>query len=210
MTHFHDLPEEVVLKIFKYLSHSQLHSSISCVCFQWHRICQDKELYKFVSLDAELSLDVILSIFQRFSVFVHSLVINGRTDTNQILKRVPTLTNLKELRIYPCKTHNILLGRMGCEVDANLLSIILEKNCNLTALRIINSTTRPGCFKLSMSNLTELILKNAYYQRSVDENGILLQHNLKILNLQGVVINKSILSEVSRYSYIKYSHHLLL
>lgn len=197
MIRFHDVPEEVVLKIFKYLSHSQLHGSICRVCRQWHRICQDKALYKYLNLDAKLSLDVIVRIFRKYSTSVQSLVISGRKDTNRILKMVPGLTNLEILRVYPCSSGNISCVQMGSEVNADLLSAILEKNGHLKALCMTHSTIRPGHFKLYNHNLTELILKNAYYQRSVDEEGILLQQNLKLLNLQGLIMNKSILSEVS-------------
>jgi hypothetical protein len=200
MTRFHDLHEEVVLKIFKYLPHSQLHDSTSRVCRQWQRICQDKTLYKHVSLDAKLSLDVVIDIFQKYSTFVQCLVVKGRRDTNQILKMVPTLTNLELLGVYPCNECNIPCGRMGVEVSAHLLTTILEKNINLTTLSMTHTTVRPGYFKLCNKSLTELILKNSYYQRSVDEEGILLQQNLRMLNLQGLIMNKSILSEVSWFS----------
>lgn len=197
MASFCDIPEEILLKIFRYIPQSQLHDSVSGVCRKWHRICQDKSLYCCLHLDAKLSLCKTIDIMQRYSGVVHCLIIQGRQDANEILKLVPLLKNLRILVVNSCSGCIYRRSRVTYEVNADLISAILEKNISLLSLFITYSTIRNGGIKMSKNNLEKLVLKNLYYQRSIDECGILLQSELKVLNLQGLIMTKSLLCTVS-------------
>lgn len=197
MAEFDDLPEEIVLKIFHFVPQSCLQNVITKVCKKWKRISRDNSLYYNVHFDVKLSLNTAVDVIYKYAEHIHRLVISRRLDTNDILKVIPACTNLRSLTVNSCTGCFFPCGRVSSEVNADLISTILEKNTKLNLLWISHSTIKNGGIKTSGHSLDTLILKNAYYHRSIEEQGLLNQTTLKVLNLQGLIINKSTLYEVS-------------
>lgn len=197
MAEFDNLPEEIVLKIFNYVPQSCLQNVVAEVCKKWERISHDTSLYFNVHFDVKLSLNTAIDVIQKYAVYINRLVISRRSDTNDILKVIPACVNLKSLIVNSCTGCLFPCGRFSSEVNAELISTILEKNTKLNLLWITHSTIKNGGIKMSDHALETLILKNAYYHRSIEERGLLEQNCLKTLNLQGLIINKTTLHEVS-------------
>ncbi|XP_065206966.1 F-box/LRR-repeat protein 21-like [Planococcus citri] len=197
MATFDNLPEEIVLKIFKFVPQSCLQNDIAKVCERWQRISRDNSLYRDVHFDARLSLNMAIDVIQKYAQHINRLVISRRLDTDDILKVLPACTNLTSLTADSCTGWFIPYGRISTEVDADLISTILEKNAKLGSLRISHSTVKNGGIKIGAGHcLDTLVLKNSYYQRSIEERGLLNQAKLRVLNLQGLILNKATLYEV--------------
>ena len=109
-----DLPEEVLLMIFRYLSTSDLINSIRKVCARWKRITKDRTLYQYVVIDQKLSLRAVLKLLRKNRKHITSIELKRRTDVNRILTLIPECTNLLSLRMVSCQ------GQVSIEVENTL------------------------------------------------------------------------------------------
>ncbi len=201
MCHLEEFPEEIILKIFQYLPLSHLHNSVANVCQKWKRISKDNLLHHYLNVDSNLPLQKIIKLLKRYSGVVQKLSIKERCDTDEILKMVPLCQGLRSLTINSCCSSSWSRGQTLSEIDATLISRIIENNSNLIRLRITYSTVGNGkVIRIGQHNLEELIFKNSYYDRGrIEENQVFTQNTIKVLNLQRLIINVPCLYKVRYY-----------
>ena len=105
--------------------------------------------------------------------------------------------NLRHLILHSCRSSSYSCGRIFSELNAQLISAILEHNRLLQVLEITSSAVQNGSIHLSGGSLQKLVVKSDYYYRMIEESKCLLPNKLKILNLQGLIISRETLHNVS-------------
>ncbi|XP_018330655.1 uncharacterized F-box/LRR-repeat protein C02F5.7-like isoform X2 [Agrilus planipennis] len=103
-TWFHDLPLEVLLKIFSNFSEKELRKNIIPVCQKWRYAALKPQLWKcFEVVGGKIPLNRICYEINRFP-YLQIVVLKSVHDPKQIIRQVcRCLSNLKELTIKDCE-----------------------------------------------------------------------------------------------------------
>lgn len=128
--HMAGLPDEILLYIFSFLDVNNLYYNVRLVCPRWSRLSMVSSPWKNVTVDNEVSTQVLQNWIQ-FSPIIKHIQMSNRYDADIILEAMSKYSNhLESLTIYNC---------WGSTEKMSLRSIIL---CNLLSrckrLRKIN------------------------------------------------------------------------
>ncbi|XP_052120729.1 uncharacterized protein LOC113204590 [Frankliniella occidentalis] len=102
-TKFEDLPEELIVTIFSYLSSDLLLDVVSQVCHQWQRLCRDRMLWSKISVKKDLN-EIIRAMTVApclQSVYISSEYLTVHDDVGD--------EQLQVLTTSPCRVRSLTL-----------------------------------------------------------------------------------------------------
>jgi hypothetical protein len=138
--HILDLPTEILLKIFQYLSGGDLLYGVSKVCERFKALADDGSLTFTVQVSSQVTEERAVRFFNRKShqikeISLFSVGANVVERVAQPLANLPKLTGLR-------------IARLGHRLPANFLSDIFERK-KLKILLIKCNRARPDLSKIS-------------------------------------------------------------
>lgn len=113
-----DLPEEILLKIFSYLPHLELFSTVRYVCSRWNCVCMSQPLWKSLDVEEErnsiqLKDDKDAMLFDMISTVCHN-VRKLSFDTKSVPLRLRPITEETTVRsLYELICNNFLSSDDG-------------------------------------------------------------------------------------------------
>ncbi len=96
-----DLPPEILLQIFEYLPLRDV-LCMKDVCRNWKPLIKYKSLYRAISVNVDVKLDLLLKILSTYDNVIQTVTLSNRKDTNLILKSLAGCPNLRRLKIKNC------------------------------------------------------------------------------------------------------------
>lgn len=102
MKQLDDLPEEMLLLIFRYVTTSDLLTNVRWVCTKWNRLANDYQLYDSILIDNRMKWKTAADVFRKHGKRITHLVFRYRNDLNHLLPFVVGLSDLLSLKIIEC------------------------------------------------------------------------------------------------------------
>ncbi|CAH1976903.1 unnamed protein product [Acanthoscelides obtectus] len=103
---FSTLPNEVMIKIFSYLTHEELYKTARCVCTRWYVLASAPVLWKTITAQQNVPSNVLLKWLEH-SPLLQELNLTGRDDvdvvTGKVSRHCRKLESLKIENTGPCK-----------------------------------------------------------------------------------------------------------
>ncbi|KAI8507598.1 hypothetical protein Bbelb_149780 [Branchiostoma belcheri] len=181
-TRFGDLPAELVVRIFSYLTLQELCESAAPVCRAWYRHAHDPLLWQELDLDFNHDVRAVdLCAMIRGAPLLKVLVMRGRNEL--------TITEVSVFVKYCSMLQQLDMG--FCKVlDLTMLHIIVDSCPQLELVNVEGcDSIRDSCLTV-LSRLPKLTVLNLSHCTSVTDDGVchLVRHcpGLTSLNIDGI------------------------
>ncbi|XP_078683947.1 uncharacterized protein LOC144917597 isoform X2 [Branchiostoma floridae x Branchiostoma belcheri] len=181
-TRFGDLPAELVVRIFSYLTLKELCESAAPVCRAWYRHAHDPLLWQELDLDFNHDVRAVdLCAMIRGAPLLKVLVMRGRNEL--------TITEVSVFVKYCGMLQQLDMG--FCKVlDLTMLHIIVDSCPQLELVNVEGcDSIRDSCLTV-LSRLPKLTVLNLSHCTSVTDDGVchLVRHcpGLTSLNIDGI------------------------
>jgi hypothetical protein len=133
-TNITDLPPEMMLQIFSWLSVRDRCQCVAPVCKKWSILARHPFLWKELSFGKDISKSNVLKLLHK-SPLLRRLSLKDRYDTDAILRRVcRSNRRIETLEMEGCRG-----SAKRREVDGKILSTILE-SCTKLCQLLVNKT----------------------------------------------------------------------
>ncbi|XP_041455282.1 uncharacterized protein LOC121408036 [Lytechinus variegatus] len=138
------LPDEILINIFKYFSHSELCDPIMLVCKKWNILAKDPLLWHYLDLSnkAGIPSDVLQNVFQRCSL-LHGITFRGRDEVST--------QEIQAIIDYCPDVASLEFGFVRSMQD-DQFSLLISRCRSLTSLNM------EGCDGITDSLISKLIL----------------------------------------------------
>jgi len=152
-----ELPDEIILRIYSYLTTSEILNTMALVCNQFHRISKDpsviKEIYFRPNLDTTQQIYITDAIMR--SRELRTLTLRGRSDAEYLVSTVmKSCHKLETLKIIHCpKLSDDCIASL---VESKLAHSLKNLNLECTPLSTHWGTSQV----IKLRNLTKLNLFN--------------------------------------------------
>lgn len=114
-----DMPDELLLMLFSYLSPQELYCIIRPVCMRWNRISKTTSLWKKITVGVEVPTNILRQWIQN-SPNLRVLELEYRNDINCILKEIskhsPHIEELTMLDCWGSDTSRVIKSSELCKV----------------------------------------------------------------------------------------------
>lgn len=84
---FHNLPDEIIVKIFLFLPHDELYQNVRQVCSRWRNLCLNPNVWIHVNVPEKIPTSV-LSHWVKIARKLRSISMDSRFDAGEILPQV--------------------------------------------------------------------------------------------------------------------------
>ncbi|XP_071477856.1 uncharacterized protein [Diadema antillarum] len=179
---FSRIPEEIVLHIFKYLSRTELCTSVAPVCKAWHHLALDPLLWQHLDFSSRTSIhpEVMRAVLRRCPL-LQSVTFHGRDEVSasEIQALVEYCPGVREIDLgFVSSVHDAMFSTLisGCPM---LTSINVEGCDQITDSLISRLILLPRLKTLNLSHCTKLtdeavfeIAKFFDHLEELDINGI--------------------------------------
>ncbi|XP_072171486.1 uncharacterized protein [Diadema setosum] len=156
---FSRIPEEIVLHIFKYLSRTELCTSVAPVCKAWHHLALDPLLWQHLDFSSRTSIhpEVMRAVLRRCTL-LQSVTFHGRDEVSasEIQALVEYCPSVREIDLgFVSSVHDAMFSTLisGCPM---LTSINVEGCDQITDSLISRLILLPRLKTLNLSHCTKL------------------------------------------------------
>lgn len=184
-----DLPTDVTLQIFSYLSPVDIAGRVRRTCTAWQNCSYDKSLWRIINLRKfglhnKFSSMTFLEFLKGIAESIQSLDL-GYTSLDSVAYYHEDIycSNLKELYLF------------GCDISGDCIIKLFEKYRNLTSVSLSLKSTKTFCEILKqlqgLADLKKLAIHNSVeeYNQDVQELCSLFRKNVNIESLMLVHCN---------------------
>lgn len=102
MAQLNQLPEEILLAIFRHVPTSNL-VNIGLVCTKWRRLATDFSLFHRLVIDAKMKQETAKRMLRNYTDDILYIEVKNRNNTNELLPHLAKCSYLRSLKLISCQ-----------------------------------------------------------------------------------------------------------